>query len=421
MPAPAVAPTAVPTGDRRACRRRPFAAAALVALALAVPILAPAAQAAPPSTNGPTAAAYGARWSAAQVNAQGFVPNPDSTPNVSATVETALSLAFTHVDRPTFDRIVAWLEANVETVVHHGTDDSPGDLGYLLMIATVAGRSVTDFGGVDLPARLGATLGLYAPGLYGAADPTYDGTFRQSLGILGLVAAGRAVPAAAVTWLTDQQCGATPSSATGGWQPYRASTAVPCDAPDPTTFVGPDTNSTALAVQALERVGTAGATSAAAAGLTFLAGAQAAGGGFGFLPGADPDPNSTGLVIQAIVAGGEDPSAGRWAKGSGALGALLAWQLGCAAAVDEVGAVSSPYSDGAPDAFATRQATWGASGAAFPPAPGAFAAAPVPCQAPTSTTTAPPSTTSTSTSTIAPPAVPITVAGTTVVVPSFTG
>lgn len=418
---PPAVPLPAPVAGRRRARSLAALATVVLALVVAAPAIAPAAQAAPPSTDGPTAAAYGARWSAARVNAQGFVPNPDSSPNVSATIETALSLAFTHVDGPTFDRIVGWLAANVETVIHHGSDDSPGDLGYLLMIATVAGRNVTSFGGVDLPARLGATLGLHTPGLYGAADPTYDGAFRQSLAILGLVAAGRSVPTAAVTWLVDQQCGDSPSSAAGGWQPYRASTAVPCDAPDPTTFVGPDTNSTALAVQALERVGTAGASSAAAAGLTFLAGAQAAGGGFGFLPGADPDPNSTGLVVQAIVAGGEDPSSGRWAQGSGALGALLAWQLGCAAAVDEVGAFSSPYSDGAPDAFATRQATWGASGAAFPPAPGAFAAAPVPCQAPTSTTTAPPSTTSTSTSTIAPPAVPITVAGTTVVVPSFTG
>ncbi|MFN8038064.1 MAG: hypothetical protein U0Q07_02540 [Acidimicrobiales bacterium] len=418
---PAVAPPpADPVARRR--RARPLTALASVVLALAVaaPAVAPAAEAAPPSTDGPTAAAFGARWSAARVNAQGFVPNPDSSPNVSATVETAVSLAFTHVDRPTFDRVVGWLEANVETVIRHGSDDSPGDLGYLLMVATVAGRGVTAFGGVDLPARLGATLGLHAPGLYGAADPTYDGAFRQSLAILGLVAAGRSVPTAAVTWLVDQQCGASPSSAAGGWQPYRASTAVPCDAPDPTTFVGPDTNSTALAVQALERVGQG---SAAAAGLTFLAGAQAAGGAFGFLPGADPDPNSTGLVIQAIVAGGEDPSAGRWAKGSGALGALLAWQLGCTAAADEIGSFSSPYSDGAPDAFATRQATWGASRVAFPPAAGTFAAAPVPCQAPTTTTTttAPPSSTTSTTSTTAPSVVPVTVEGSTVVVPAFTG
>ena len=420
MPAAAPPPAEAVARRRRA---RPLAAlaAVVVALAVATPAVAPAAQAAPPSTDGPTAAAYGARWSAAQVNAQGFVPNPDSSPNVSATIETALSLAFTHVDRPTFDRIVGWLEANVETVIHHGSDDSPGDLGYLLMIATVAGRSVTSFGGVDLPARLGATLGLHSPGLYGAADPTYDGAFRQSLAILGLVAAGRSVPTAAVTWLVDQQCGATPSSATGGWQPYRASTAVPCDAPDPNTFVGPDTNSTALAVQALVRVGTGGAASAAAGGLTFLAGAQAAGGGFGFLPGADPDPNSTGLVIQAIVAGGENPSAGRWAKGSGALGALLAWQLGCTAAADEIGAFSSPYSDGAPDAFATRQATWGASAVAFPPATGTFAAAPIPCQAPTTTTTATPTTAAPTTSTTAPSVVPVTVAGSTVVTPAFTG
>ncbi len=397
-------------------RLRRGAVASAAAVALTVTLLVPAgAGAAPPSSDGPTAAGYGARWAATKVNAPGFVPNPDSTANVSATIETALALAFAGVDRPTFDRAVGWLRANVATaLLDPSGNPGAGQLGYLLMLAHVSGDDPTAFGGVDLVATLTASLGAHTPGLYGLSDPTYDGAFRQAVALLGLVSVGVTPPATAVQWLRDQQCGASPASATGGWQPYRASLAVPCDAPDPNTFVGPDTNSTALAVQALSRLGGGAAVTA---GLAFLDGVQAGSGGFAFVPGGDPDPNSTALVVQAIVAGGEDPSVGRWAPGgTSALAALLSWQLGCTAAADEVGAFTSPFSDGAPDAFATRQAVWGASGRAFPPAPSSFAAAPVPCRSAGSTT-------STTTVTSGPTDV-VVVPGTSgggAVVPAFTG
>ena len=60
------------------------------------------------------------------------------------------------------------------------------------------------------------------PGLYGSADPTYDGAFRQSLAILAHDAAGTDAPAAAVAWLLGQQCAA------GGFQAFRPSTSVAC-------------------------------------------------------------------------------------------------------------------------------------------------------------------------------------------------
>jgi hypothetical protein len=388
-----------PTSARRS--RRTAAALAVVALAAAAVIALPArSEAAPPSADPPTAAAYGARWAATKVNAEGFVPGPTNAPNVSATIETALALQEAAVEKPTYDRIVTWLQANVATAINpDATNDSPGNLGELLLIATAAGIDPTAFGGQDLKARLAATLGQFAPGLYGKSDPTFDGAFRQSIALLGLHAAGGPVAPSAVAWLAGQQCDATVPAAAGGWQPYRADPAVPCVAPNTTTFEGPDTNSSAMATQAL--VATGGFVGGGrAAALDFLAAAESSSGGFAFIPGGDIDPNSTALVILAIIAGGEDPAAGRWAKAGGTpYTSLLSWQLGCGAALADRGAFTSPFSSGAPDDLANRQAVWGASGRPFGAAGVvAFQTAPVPCEAPTTTTTTTP-TSSTSTST----------------------
>lgn len=376
-------------------------AAAVVTLALAAATLAAAGpvDAAPPTTDPATAAAYGARWAAAQVGPQGFVPGPTATPNVSATIETALALADAGVEQATFTSIMTWLQANAGLAIDpDGVGDSAGNLGQLLLLARAAGIDPTAFGGQDLIARLGATLGAFAPGLYGASDPTYDGAFRQSLALLGLSAVGASVPSAAITWLVGQQCDTTVPAAAGGWEPYRADTSVACVAPDTVTFAGPDTNSTAMALQALVATG---ATAGRPAALDFLAAAEDPTGGFAFIPHGDVDPNSTSLVILAIIAGGEDPAAGRWVRGAATpVTSLLGWQLGCTEASADQGAFASPFSAGAPDALATRQAVWGASLRPFSSAalvtfhPGA-----APCVAPTTTTT----TTQVTTSTTTPP------------------
>ena len=81
--------------------------------------------------------------------------------------------------------------------------------------------------------------------LFGAADPSFDGVYRQGLAITGLRAVKARVPASAVMWLAGQQC------PNGGFQAYLAKTSAPCDAPGPATYSGPDSNSTALAAMAL--------------------------------------------------------------------------------------------------------------------------------------------------------------------------
>lgn len=383
----------------RAASRRPARSLRLVALALVAGLAVAVAgvtavQAAPPTTDPTTSAEYGARWLATQVNADGFVPLPNGDPYESQTIQTAVALATAGVEGPTFDRMVDWLAANVTDVIANegvpGND--PGRLGGLLVIVDAAGEDPTSFGGADLPALLAATLGAYEPGLYGATDPTYDGAFRQSLALLGLVAAGATPAPAAVDWLVAQQCDATTPAADGGWQAYRADLGIGCGAPDPVNFTGPDTNSTALAVQALAEVGVTGGLSRAG---DFLDRAQAGDGGFPFVAGSGTDPNSTALVILGIVALGEDPTAGRWAEGAATpFTSLLSWQLGCDAPAADQGSFASPFSAGLPDPVASSQAVWGAAGNALPLAgPVAFSVGAEPCVAPTTTTTASPSTT----------------------------
>lgn len=108
-------------------------------------------------------------------------------------------------------------------------------------------------------------------GLYGTADPTYDGVWRQSLALLAQRTTGVTPAERAVAWLTGQQC------ANGAFAAFRADTAKPCDAK-----LMVDTNSTAAAVQALAALGGHKATTDKAVG--WLKSVQNADGGWGYTP-----------------------------------------------------------------------------------------------------------------------------------------
>ena len=311
-----------------------------------------------------------AAWLADRFEPGGYIADLNGDPDFANTAQSALALAAAASQESTFDVAVAFLEANVnDYVAPGGGDDSVGALGYLLLLADAAGIPGTDFGGEDLVARLQGTLGDLEPGLYGASDPTFDGVYRQGLAVLGLVAHGVAPDTSATEWLTDQQCGAdSPPDAEGGWEAYRADTGVPCGPPDPISFTGPDSNSTALAVQALASLG----APPVPGGLAFLDATQADNGGWAFIDGLEVDPNSTALVIQAIVSGGEDPDGGRWRQtGGSAYESLMAWQIMSGDPTD-VGGFASPFSDGFADLIATQQAVWGVAGLAFPFGPVVF-------------------------------------------------
>ncbi|MGH8922421.1 MAG: hypothetical protein ACRD0H_29475, partial [Actinomycetes bacterium] len=252
----------------------------------------------------------------------GYLVGPDgSKPDGSGTAAVALALAATGSAPQQLDEAVRYLEANVNSIVVDTSvtpsADNPGRLALLVLVGHATGVDPHAFGGTDLVARLLATARTTGKdaGLFGAADPTYDGAYRQGLSLAALGAAGvstnNATAAAAVHWLEGQECPGASANGTsnGGWASYRASTVTACPNPDPNTFAGADTNSTALAMQGLVAAGAV--VSPEATG--FLKTLQDADAGWGAF-GSPTDANSTSLVIQSLLATHQVPSS--FAKGS---------------------------------------------------------------------------------------------------------
>jgi len=128
-------------------------------------------------------------------------------------------------------------------------------------------------------------------GLFGSADPTYDGAFRQSVALLGLAAVEVPAPRPAVDWLEAQQC------LDGAFEAYRISIRTSCRQPDVANFAGPDSNSTALAAMALRAQGRPAQAQRA---VDALIRAQNPDGGWGYILTAPSEANSTGLVLSAL-------------------------------------------------------------------------------------------------------------------------
>lgn len=194
--------------------------------------------------------------------------------------------------------------------------------------------------GLTAPAALaagspssGAPSAKLPDGLYGKADPKFDGVWRQSLTLLAQDAAGAFPAGKAVDWLTGQQC------ADGSFTAYRAVPGSKCD-PKKTPS---DTNATSVAVQALAAVG--GHTNAVKKATGWLTSVQNKDGGWGFGPGGPSDANSTSIVIGALSAAGEKVE-GTGGKDS-PYDALAALQLGCEAPAASRGAYAyQPGKDG---------------------------------------------------------------------------
>jgi hypothetical protein len=349
-----------------------FLAAGLV-FAVAAP-----ASAGPLSSNPTTDTGDAAAWLAGQVNASGFIAqasNP-TKPLLSVSAQAVTALAAAAVAKTKVTALVGYLGAHINDFVASTGVDDPGSLGYLILAATAAGAHPSSFGPshVDLVGRLVATQ--QPNGLFGSADPTFDGAFREGLALLALHAAAVA-NSSGVAWLEHQQC------ADGSWTAFRANTTVPCPPVDPNAFTGPDTNSTALAILGLHAQGVTAQASNGVAALDTFRNTQ---GGWGFLARNDQatDANSTGLVLEALrtVNGTAD------AKG---IAALLSLQVGCTGAVADRGGIAfQPDAGGklTPDALATAQATPALAEVALPITSATISTAvPTPCAASTSTST----------------------------------
>ena len=140
-----------------------------------------------------------------------------------------------------------------------------------LILAVLAGKlDPTAFGGRNLTSRLGTFL----DGTTGAFG---DGsTFGQSLAILALKVRARVIPTAAVNELQGLQ------DTDGSWN-YQART-------DSTPG---DTNSTAIAVEALVAAGVAPSAASMAKTIAYLQKQQNSDGGFTFSAPGSSDPTRT--------------------------------------------------------------------------------------------------------------------------------
>jgi hypothetical protein len=220
------------------------------------------------------------------------------------------------------------------------TPSSPGGCGDLVQAVVAAGDDARAFGGQDLLAILSSA---YAPttGEYGDGE-----AFTQALAIQGLIAAGARVPASAVQFLVAAE------DSDGGWD-YED---VANDPKASTDFDTSDTNSTSMAVMALDAAGDHARDSSA---LAWLATQQDSDGGFPYQSGDGSDPDSSALVIQAIVATGGDPSGAAWSRAGKTPGDYLV------STQDKDGGYTFPGKSG-PDAFTTSQVPPALEGFAFP-------------------------------------------------------
>ncbi|MEV8312706.1 prenyltransferase/squalene oxidase repeat-containing protein [Streptomyces sp. NPDC059900] len=214
--------------------------------------------------------------------------------------------------------------------------------------------AVAVFGSAAAPAAFADTASpspsaKLPSGLYGDADPKFDGVFRQSYALLAQDSAGVKPAAKAVDWLTGQSC------ASGGFAAYRADAGEPCDAK---TMV--DSNSTAAAVQALTALG--GQDKTVKKSVDWLKSVQNQDGGWGYSPGMDSDANSTGIVIGALTGAGEKPQSVKSQDGKSAFDALPALSMSCDKDGGAFGLADVKTGKLAPNADATAAGVLGGHG-----------------------------------------------------------
>jgi len=316
------------------------------------------------------AARLAAGWLADQFTPQGYIPTaPGSNQaDLSSTAQSVLALSAANVDLSVARTSLTYLQSNVDQYVTADGADGPGQLALLILDAASLGASPENFGGTDLVARLLATEQTSGPdaGLFGTETQAADfsaGGYQQGLALAALAAAGvksQSQVGSAITWLVQEQCPG------GGWtSPDNANN--PCSGL-PADFAGPDTNSTAVALDGLAAQG-AVTPAISTSGLAFLGEGQDPDGGWSFYPNtvATPgstDPDSTALVIQSLIALGLSPTSASFTKGeANPVSALLTFQL---ASGSDAGAFFFPPAPAPPSAISTYQAIPALAALTFP-------------------------------------------------------
>jgi prenyltransferase beta subunit len=180
----------------------------------------------------------------------------------------------------------------------------PAATAKLLAAIVAAGQDPTSFGGLNLVDTLWS---FYAEDSFGASATD------QAWALIAFAAARQTIPDAAVDALKAYQQPQGAWESAPGW--------------------GIDTNTTALAIQALVAAAVPISDPCIQEAITFYQSQQLDDGGFPFVnpnPEGDTlaDANSTAYAIQALIAAGQNPRAVPWLRSGGdPLSSLLNFQL----------------------------------------------------------------------------------------------
>jgi len=263
----------------------------LIALALAVVLFALAA--------GPVWAdvTTAIEWLRAQQNADGGFGTPESS--TAATIEAIYSIIAAG------EKPQDWVQEGNTPLTYLGSKvteitATAGSTAKLILAIVASGLDPRDFNGIDLVTTLEA---FYDPatGRYGGENDTFAG---HTFAVLALASMSHPIPPAAVDYIRAAQ---TPD---GSWS-WNG---------EPAAGTG-DTNSTALAVEALIAAGVPPSDEAIAKALDYYRAQQNEDGGFPYQKpspyGTDTDANSSAYSIQALIAAGEDPTSDAWEQPGG--------------------------------------------------------------------------------------------------------
>jgi hypothetical protein len=275
----------------------------------------------PPQIPQFAAAQAAAAWVVGQQAANGEVDG-----SLSETANAIQGLVAAHA---TTAAQAAWgyLESNADSYITVDSADGPGRLATLILDAYALGDDPTNFVGTNLVTRLlgteqtsGSDAGLF--GTEQQLGDYYAGTYVQGLVFSALEAVGQTVNAAAVSWLTAQQC------PNGGWTVPNQAVGGGCTE-DPTDFTGPDTQTTSIVVQGLIAQGALTSSIKTTALSYYTSGQESDGGWSGYPTPGTPeqtDSQSTGLVIQALLALGLSPTSSTFtSSGQSPVSALLSF------------------------------------------------------------------------------------------------
>ncbi|MGC3955819.1 MAG: LPXTG cell wall anchor domain-containing protein [Propionicimonas sp.] len=241
--------------------------------------------------------------------------NPADADDVDGLWQSVIGLATVNQCRfaPAVNRALEQLNARANEY----TENNPGRAARLAIVASAVGLDPTDFGGVDLVARITSDLGSFS------GNP-----FATSLAIIALTRAGAEVPDSLLQALLDSQ-------AADGQFGFGSGSAF-----------FPDPDSTGLAIVALSGSPRAGAAAAVSRAVAWAQGAQLPDGSWdNYVP-----TNTTSLLGSALeLVGADAGKAQDWLKSQ---------QLGNGALPDERDGNSA-------DRFSTAEGLFGLTGTTY--------------------------------------------------------